>query len=115
MNARPLSSIEPEGDVDTRVNERLQPHGWFWDRERASLRKQRDNDTIYSVPLTDMTTSANALDWIFQLRQKTWVSDAEIGAIIYALDELLQPQACLCSNGIEHGPIDVQVELSRRL
>lgn len=115
MNARPLGSIEPEADVDTRVNARIQPHGWSWNRDRAVLRKQRDDDTLYSVPLADMTTSANMLDWIFQLRQKTWVSDAEMGAIIYAMDELLCPQGCLCSNGIERGPIDVDVELSRRL
>jgi hypothetical protein len=74
----------------------------------------REDEVIYTVPLFDMRTSADMLDWIFQLRQKTWVSDAEMGAIVYALDELLRPQACLCTQGVERGPIDVLAELSRR-
>jgi hypothetical protein len=93
--------------VDEEVNARLEPHGWRWDRERASLRKLRQNDVFYTVPLFDMQTSADMLDWIFQLRQKTWVSDAEMGAIVFALDELLQPQAHLCTSGKERGPVDV--------
>lgn len=99
--------------LDETVNDRLEPHGWRWDRDRASLRKMHGDDIVYTVPLFDMRTSADMLDWIFQLRQKTWMSDAAMGAIIFALDELLRPQACLCGQGMEHGPIDVMAELQR--
>lgn len=104
-----MTPVPGRGDraVDNRVNARLEPHGWTWHRDSASLRKLRAGDVFYSVPLTDMRTSAEALDWIFQLRQKSWLTDEELGAVLFALDELLRPQQHLCSGGTEHGPIDV--------
>lgn len=53
----------------------------------------------YEVDLEDCTTSAEVLDWIFQIAGKTWADDATIAGLVRALDDILHPQATLCSSG----------------
>jgi hypothetical protein len=50
-------------------------------------------------------TAAAVLDWIMQVAGKAWTTDAITGALVRALDDLLDPQTRLCRmamNG-EHG------------
>lgn len=59
----------------------------------------------YAVDLETCTTSAEVLDWIFQINTKQWAPDDHGNAIIVAgliraLRDLLDPQAHLCSSGL---------------
>ena len=60
------------------------------------------------VDLDRCTTSAEVLDWILQIRHKTWTTDQDVADLVHALDDVLRPQAKLCSWGVERGPIDVK-------
>ena len=53
----------------------------------------------YEVDLEQCLTSAQVLDRIMQISQKTWADDATIAGLIRALDDVLNPQANLCSFG----------------
>lgn len=63
----------------------------------------------YEVDSEDMTTSAQCLDWIFQVHTKDWVSDSDIVDLLKAIQELVNPQANLCSYGIERSGKNVNV------
>jgi hypothetical protein len=62
---------------------------------------------FYEIDLEDMRTSAETLDWIFQVAMKSWATPDIVASLITAIDELIAPQANLCSCGVERGPIDV--------
>jgi hypothetical protein len=70
----------------------------------------------YEVDLDTCTTSAEVLDWILQIAGKAWASpehggldpthnpdgwteDQIIAGLVRALDDVLHPQAHLCSSG----------------
>lgn len=53
----------------------------------------------YWVPLNEMVTSANTLDYIFQIAGKSWASEEDIGYFIALLAATIDPQATLCSFG----------------
>jgi hypothetical protein len=53
----------------------------------------------YEIDLDTCTTSAEVLDWICQAAGKTWADDATVAGLIRALDDVLKPQAHLCSSG----------------
>lgn len=63
----------------------------------------------YDVDLESMRTSAEMLDWIFQLHGKCWVTHQDMGDLIDALWYLFSPQSTLCSDGQEQGPKDFVV------
>jgi hypothetical protein len=73
---------------------------WEFDAERLVLMYEHGRHE-YEVDLEDMTTSAGMLDWIFQVNTKGWASREEIGDLVQALDDLLRPQANLCSGGMD--------------
>jgi len=54
----------------------------------------------YSIPLAEIKDSAKMLDWIFQLRMKTWVTNDIMGDLLTAFQDLYRPQATLCGAGI---------------
>lgn len=53
----------------------------------------------YEVDLEDCTTSAQVLDWLSQVAGKSWADDATLAGLVRAIDDVLNPQACLCSCG----------------
>ena len=53
----------------------------------------------YPVDLTRFTSSAQVLDMIMQVAGKKWATDKCVAGLVRALDDLLQPQAHLCSGG----------------
>jgi hypothetical protein len=69
----------------------------------------------YSVDLGSCGTSAQVLDWIFQVWEKTWVKKNPeiIVGLIELIGKTLKPQATLCSNGIELGPVDWRVVIPK--
>jgi hypothetical protein len=53
----------------------------------------------YWIDLASCTTSAQVLDWITQVRGKTWSKAQDVIDLIEALDDILGLQANICSNG----------------
>jgi len=54
---------------------------------------------LYYVDLERCNTSAELADWVFQIANKGWGTPEVLGHLIQALDDLLEPQANLCSCG----------------
>lgn len=53
----------------------------------------------YEVDLERCLTSAEVLDWICQVAGKGYADDAVLAGLVRALDDILHPQAFLCSFG----------------
>jgi hypothetical protein len=53
----------------------------------------------YEVDLNRCRTSAEVLDWIFQLRGKGWAQGRSVSGFIAALNDVVHPQEFLCSSG----------------
>lgn len=57
----------------------------------------------YEVSLQSCGTSAGMLDWIVQVAEKGWATAGHTAGLVHALDDILRPQANLCS-GWREGP-----------
>ena len=57
----------------------------------------------YYIDLDRMQTSAECLDWIFQIHRKSWITDQDRADLLHAIQDIINPQAALCSGGVEHG------------
>ncbi|MGW9541957.1 hypothetical protein ACWHA6_36340 [Streptomyces anthocyanicus] len=96
-DTEPMADTNERPDEHSRVStelgrEEIRP--WTLDPERYVL--EFDG---YEVDLERMRTSAEALDWIFQVAGKAWASDKVIAGLIFAIEGLLHPQESLCSGG----------------
>jgi hypothetical protein len=80
---------------------------WRFEPETRVLALYDEGRWIYEVDLERCRTSAGVLDWIMQVASKTWATDAVIAGLARGLKGLLNPQATLCSFGIERGPLDI--------
>ena len=71
---------------------------WSWNaRTRLLEHEQRD----YYVDFNRMNSSAQCLDWVFQLFNKTWTDAQDMYELLQAIQYYIQPQSSLCSGGIE--------------
>lgn len=73
----------------------------------------------YEVRLDDCKTCAKTLDWIHQIAKKAWTDEAGMfvitGALVKAIDDLVDPQANLCGMGqAREIPRDAIDDLIRR-
>ena len=55
----------------------------------------------YEISLSEMTSSARMLDWIFQIQEKTWATAPVMKDLLTALDEIFYPQSSLCGGGVD--------------
>jgi hypothetical protein len=69
---------------------------WQYNAKTMVLTHRPEN---YGIDLEECTSSAELSDKIFQLCNKVWMNPTEIGHMIQALNDLLRPQATLCSFG----------------
>lgn len=60
---------------------------------------QGEGGNRYEVDLEWCRTSAEVLDWIAQIAAKNWAGDATVAGLVRALEDVLDPQANLCSGG----------------
>jgi hypothetical protein len=60
-----------------------------------------EHESGYLVRLDEMTTSAQVLDWIMQVAGKSWSAGGAIDGLLAAIDDIVDPQATLCSGGFE--------------
>lgn len=64
---------------------------------------------FYQVDVDEMTTSAEILDWIFQIEEKTWASSAVVGDFVAAIAEILGRE--VAGGGVDR-PIDPKIILT---
>lgn len=81
---------------------------WQFHQDTMTLEyKNGKKDWWYEVDLDRCKTSAQILDWIFQLHEKTWTDYEDIGHLLDAFDDLSgSVQGAFCSGGREQGPKD---------
>jgi hypothetical protein len=53
----------------------------------------------YSFDIANRTTSAEVLDIIMQVDRKLWATAECVAGLVHAFNDILQPQANLCSGG----------------
>ena len=57
----------------------------------------------YEIDLDEMRSSAQCLNWIFQVASKRWMSPQDRSDLLEAIRDKVHPQARLCSMGVERG------------
>ncbi len=72
---------------------------WRYVATNFTLECQDERGCIYDVDLERCRTSAEVLDWIFQIHGKTWATAEILKDLLDALDDMLSPQATMCSFG----------------
>jgi hypothetical protein len=88
--------------IDTLLeNETCWGH-WHYNREINTL-DYIDDDGVhcYEIDLDRMATSAQCLDWIFQVAFKVWMNDQDRTALLAAIRKKVHPQRTLCAWGKE--------------
>ena len=76
---------------------------WTYDATNLAL----DHDDGYQIDLERCTSSAQLLDYLPQIRMKSWADCDDVRELLEAFDALLRPQAHLCSFG-QHKQIKVR-------
>jgi hypothetical protein len=56
-------------------------------------------EASYPIDVQQFTRSAKALDMIMQIATKTWATDAVLAGLVRAINDVVEPQATLCSFG----------------
>src|ERR1700691_1366124 len=73
---------------------------WKLDRVRRAI--YYDGPQDYWFPLAQTNNSAEVLDWIVQLHEKSWATPEDIGNLVAALDDIFDLQNNICGCGIDH-------------
>jgi hypothetical protein len=63
---------------------------------------EEQSNRTYDLDLLRFTSSAQVLNMIIQVGQKTWATNACLAGLVRALDDILCPQGTLCSSGMDH-------------
>lgn len=82
----------------------LDGHGHRWDVWRLDATNYQLGAYIrgaydYWVDLERCTTSAETLDWIIQIAEKSWATADVLAGLVHAFNDLIRPQATLCGMG----------------
>jgi len=99
---------------DGAVVEDARWRGWRLDARTYVLSLVVDDRVLYEVDLERCASSAEVLDWLVQVTNKTWVRGAHgalvVGGLVRALRDVLDPQTHLCSFGHDRriGPDSVR-------
>ncbi|MGH3751954.1 MAG: hypothetical protein ACRDRP_04525 [Pseudonocardiaceae bacterium] len=72
---------------------------WQLDLDRFELDRAPGSADSYPIDLLTCTDSAQVLDWICQYAGRSWGNDAALAGLVRALNDVLHPQATLCSEG----------------
>jgi hypothetical protein len=73
---------------------------WKLDRDRRAIYYDGPHDYWFS--LGQMNNSAEVLDWIVELHEKSWATPEDIGNLVAALDDIFDLQNNMCGCGIDH-------------
>jgi hypothetical protein len=94
-----MSEFKVAYGEDTRLS-RPMWRGWRLLPEVPALEFENEEVQGYRIDLDRLTTSAQMLDWIFQIHSKPWGAAAFLG-FIEALYDVLNPQGLVCTWGID--------------
>lgn len=95
-----MRDIQREADSALRaMRARRQWGAWHLQVRSLELTYEKAGRTFYRIDLERCGTAAQVLDWVFQLRAKTWCSPTDVGHLANAFRDILDPQANLCSFG----------------
>jgi hypothetical protein len=72
---------------------------WKLDPDRFVLDRAPDSVNSYPIDLLSCQDSDEVLDWICQVACQRWADDATLAGLARALNDVLDPQATLCSVG----------------
>jgi hypothetical protein len=79
---------------------------WSYNPTTHCLHIRKHVGTItssYDVDLDRCDTGSKLLDWIYQVKDKSWISPDDISSLVYAVEDILgDVQGILCSGGINH-------------
>jgi hypothetical protein len=89
------------GAVPAHPRGRPPKHWGDWKFNRSTLVLNNKKAPWYTIDLGRVRTSAQMLDWIFQLYPKVWITPQDIHDLLLALDDLFDPQSSLCSWGTD--------------
>ncbi len=81
---------------------------WSLDIEKKTITHTKRH---YEIDLTEIDTCPEILDWIFHLREKTWISGPDLLAFITAMRDLFGFDACAW--GEEQGPLDLDKQIKK--
>lgn len=82
---------------------------WRYDADALTLAIYEGERLGYEIDLERMQTSAAMLDWIFQVRGKSWCAPDVMASLLEALDEIFDPQSGMCRGGVERGRSNIVV------
>ena len=85
---------------------------WKIDPVRRAIFYDGPHD--YWLPLAQTNNSAEVLDWIVQLHEKSWATPEDIGNLVAALDDIFDLQNNICGCGIDHR-IDAEAHVAKLL
>ena len=72
--------------------------GWTLRMENLTVEIRGENFE-YWVDLERCLNSAQVLDWICQVRNKTWATDDVLAGLARILNDVLVPQSTICGGG----------------
>jgi hypothetical protein len=73
---------------------------WKYRSDNLTLEyEEKPGRPTYPIDLEELTDPAKTLDMIMQVTNKVWATTADLGNLTRALNDLLAPQATLCSFG----------------
>ncbi len=87
----------------------MQFGNWFFNKSTGTL--DYTGGVSYQIPLWEMKNSAETLDWIYQVEEKTWASAEDVGNLVKAIVELFGRG--VCGGGLDH-PFDAKQVLQER-
>ena len=85
--------------ANRKSRERRQWRRWHLHVRTQELVYRDQRGDRYAIDLERCATSAQVLDWLMQMRGKSWCSTTDIGYLADAFRDILDPQANLCSFG----------------
>lgn len=72
---------------------------WKLDEDGPSLYLNHRGVELYRIDLNRIRNSADMLDWIFQVSNKTWATARVVSGLLDAFEDIFSPQANLCPSG----------------
>lgn len=84
---------------------------WTFNAETACLETDVHPGLVYQVRVDEMNTSAEILDWLFQLEEKSWVTSENLGDVVRAVADIIGRGV---AGGGRDNPVDARAILTAR-
>lgn len=91
-----ITELKQIWDTIEKEKEFMKWGNWHFDSRQLTLTHATEK---YEIDLEDIHSSADILDWIFQILGKKWGDAATVYDLLVAFEEILSPQENYCSFG----------------